>query len=256
MSFGILLLALAGGMIAGIANTLAGNGSAVTLAFLLWMGLPADVANGTNRIGVLAQCSVASLTFYRQGNLAWGNSAGIILAMLLGSVAGFAATFLFTPQGFEQVIGYLMLFLLLTLLVKPSRWLEPSGINKVPGWLKFILFFLMGIYGGFIQMGFGIFFLAISVLLVKLDLLTSNAVKSLGVAVYTVLIIGLFAWFGLIHWQLGLLLAVGQAIGGYLAAHFAGTFPAANIVVHRMLVAIILISALSILEPWHWFGVS
>lgn len=253
MSIWILLAGLLGGMLAGIVNTLAGNGSAITLSFLIFLGLPADVANGTNRIGILAQCSAASFTFYRQGNLRLSENLPFIICMLLGSIAGFAATFLFTPEGFELVIGYLMLFLLLTLLVKPSRWIQPAQTNNLPNWLKWFLFFLMGVYGGFIQMGFGIFFLALGVLLMRLDMLRSNVLKSFGVAVYTILIIILFASFGLIHWQLGLLLAIGQAFGGYLAAHFAGTFPAANIIIHRLLVAIILVSSAYILKPWNWF---
>jgi uncharacterized protein len=253
MSIWILLAGLFGGILAGIANTLAGNGSAITLSFLLFLGLPADVANGTNRIGILAQCSTASATFFRQGNLQISKNLGIILSMLFGSIAGFAATFLFSPEGFQLVIGYLMVFLLLTLLVKPSRWIHPARTNKLPRWLQWSLFFLMGVYGGFIQMGFGIFFLALSVLLFKMDILRSNVIKSFGVAIYTVVIIILFAWFNLIDWKLGILLAVGQAFGGFLAAHYAGTFPSANVVVHRLLVVIIMTSSIYILKPWNWF---
>ena len=40
------------GFLAGIINTLAGGGSNLTLPALMVMGMPADIANATNRVGV------------------------------------------------------------------------------------------------------------------------------------------------------------------------------------------------------------
>ena len=40
------------GMLAGVINTLAGGGSLLTLPVLIFMGLPPNVANATNRIGI------------------------------------------------------------------------------------------------------------------------------------------------------------------------------------------------------------
>ena len=50
--FSILLLGLTG-FIAGGINTVAGGGSNLTLPALMMFGLPADIANGTNRLSVL-----------------------------------------------------------------------------------------------------------------------------------------------------------------------------------------------------------
>jgi len=51
-----MILAVIGvGIIAGFLNTLAGSGSLLTLPLLMFLGLPANVANGTNRIAILLQ---------------------------------------------------------------------------------------------------------------------------------------------------------------------------------------------------------
>ena len=48
------LLALAAlGVLAGLVNTIGGGGSLITLPALIFLGLPAAMANGTNRVGVL-----------------------------------------------------------------------------------------------------------------------------------------------------------------------------------------------------------
>jgi hypothetical protein len=54
---------IAAGFAAGFINTLAGSGSLITLPLLIFMGLPATVANGTNRVAVLLQSVVASGRF-------------------------------------------------------------------------------------------------------------------------------------------------------------------------------------------------
>src|SRR5690606_13246529 len=46
---------LVSGVFAGVLNTLAGGGSLLTLPLLILLGLPADHANATNRVSVLAQ---------------------------------------------------------------------------------------------------------------------------------------------------------------------------------------------------------
>ena len=43
------------GLIAGVINTLAGGGSLLTLPILIFSGLPPNIANGTNRVGILIQ---------------------------------------------------------------------------------------------------------------------------------------------------------------------------------------------------------
>ena len=49
----MLALMMVVGIVAGFINTLAGGGSFLTLPVLMMLGMPADVANGTNRVGVL-----------------------------------------------------------------------------------------------------------------------------------------------------------------------------------------------------------
>ena len=47
-----ILLLFGVGLVAGVINTLAGGGSLLTLPALIFLNLPPNVANATNRIGV------------------------------------------------------------------------------------------------------------------------------------------------------------------------------------------------------------
>jgi hypothetical protein len=104
------------------------------------------------------------------------------------------------------------------------------------------LFIAIGFYGGFIQMGMGIFFLAVMVLAARYSLAESNVVKITVSALYTLLAVLVFQYNGLVNWPAGLSIAGGQALGGYFTANFASRHPGANIWAHRVLVAVVILS--------------
>ncbi len=131
--------------------------------------------------------------------------------------------------------------MLIVILVKPKRWLVvPEGKPPVSLFISVPLFFLLGIYGGFIQMGMGVFFLAIMVLITHYEIIQANVVKGLVVTIYTVLAVAIFAWQDLIDWRIGALMALGQLVGGYLTAHFAAAHPKAGLYAYRLLIVVII----------------
>ena len=67
------------GALSGFINTLASSGSAVTLPLMILLGLPANVANGINRLPILAGAIAAILTFHRAGVIEWRN--GLVLSV-------------------------------------------------------------------------------------------------------------------------------------------------------------------------------
>ncbi len=246
-----LLVALTGSFLAGIINTLAGNGSAITLTILTEvMGLPGNVANGTNRIGIATQSIAAAWTFRRHGKLEWHRNRMLILTTTLGALLGAWTAIHVSNAQFRAVFRFLMVFMLIVLLVKPERWLRSSDRSHRPHpWIAIPAFLALGFYGGFIQMGMGIFFLAVMVLGARYSLLDANAVKSLLIAIYTTLAILLFHGQGLVDWKIGGLMAIGQTLGGWLAARLASRYPSADRWAYRLLVGIVIVAILR-LSGW------
>ena len=81
-------LAIAGGALAGFINTLAGSGSAVTIPLLVMMGLSPNVANGTNRVGVIVQSIVATYTFEKKGMIPREGVWWMIFPSVFGAIVG------------------------------------------------------------------------------------------------------------------------------------------------------------------------
>ena len=250
MSITEVLIAIIGGFIAGIINTLAGNGSAITLTILTEViGLPGNMANGTNRVGVLLQSWIGSWAFYRNGTLQVRRDLFIIIPMIIGALFGVFVAIWVSNDQFIQVFRYLMIFMLIVILFRPKRWLQPSDHQFIKNrWLLIPLFLALGFYGGFIQMGMGVFFLAIMVLGVRYSLVDSNAVKVFVIGAYTIVVLAIFHWQGLVDWKVGGILALGQMSGAYLTANFAANHPKANIWAHRLLVVVVLLAIFKLFE--------
>lgn len=239
-----------GGVLAGIINTLAGNGSAITLTILSeMMGLPGNVANATNRIGIVGQSMTSFYVFQRKGLVDFSRTWHYLILMILGSLGGVWLALTISNKAFIEVFRFLMILMLIVILIKPERWLRETDINHKPSlWISAPIALIIGFYGGFIQMGMGIFFLIIMVLGAKFSLADANILKIAGVGLYTFLALVIFAFMGIVDWEAGLLIAVAQTFGGYLGAVFASNNPDANKWAHRLLIVMVIISIIQLFD--------
>ena len=255
MTLGIAIIAIIGGFVAGFINTLAGNGSAITLTILTEIiGLPGNMANGTNRIGILAQGLSSVPLFIKKNSPAIRRGWRIILWIVLGSLVGIWVAVSISNEQFRMIFSYLMILILVIVLVKPSRWLRPTDHSyKLPLIIEMLAYLSIGFYAGFIQMGMGIIFLIVTVLLARYDLIDANAIKNIAVTVLTVIALIIFHVKGFLDWKVGLTIAIGQATGGWTAARFATQHPKAAIWAYRILILVIILAILKLFNIHSYF---
>jgi len=241
-----IIIAVIGGFLAGVVNTLAGNGSAITLSIMTEiMGLPANVANGTNRVGVLMQSWSSSYSFLKYKKVDLAKAKWSILSAFIGAITGVIVAINVSNEAFQTVFRYLLVVMFFVILIKPKRWLKELNDLPIEHPLAIPMFFLLGFYGGFIQMGMGIVFLVVTVLILKYNLISANALKTVIVAVYTCIAVLMFHYNGLIDWKVGLTIGVGQALGGFLTAEFASKYPSAQYWAYGLLIVMVLLAILS-----------
>lgn len=214
-----MMLAL-GGLVAGVINTLAGGGSLLTVPLLVFLGLPATVANGTNRIGVLFQNLVSTLRFRKEGLDGLRGAMPILLPIVIGSLLGATVASRMSAEIFKQVFGIAMVALLIPILrqarpVDPTKTLEPRSRL-----LNFAIFFGIGLYGGAIQAGVGLFLIA-ALARSGLDLVRANAIKVVIIGVLTLVAVPVFIAHDQVDWPFASALVVGFAAGGELGARAA-----------------------------------
>ena len=221
LQVGLLLVT---GFLAGIIKTLAGGGSNLTLPALMVMGMPAEVANATNRVGVAIQGLTAVAGFRRHNKLDTDDTVPILVPSVIGGLLGAAAA-AYAPSGWiKPLLLGTMLTMALVILVKPSMVAPEPGtpsrkVRDTPSsWWGLGL---AGFYGGFVQAGVGFVLLAALAGTLRYDLVRANALKMLCTLVFTIAALGLFIAEGLVMWLPGLILAFGTMFGANMAVKMA-----------------------------------
>jgi len=206
------------GLAAGTINVLAGGGSLLSVPLLVALGLPGDVANGTNRVGILSQNVSATWRFARDGVDGLKGALPILLPIVAGSAVGAIAIAQLSADAFERIFGVIMLLLLWPTLrggigtrtngEPPRPWSPP---------LRAVVFFAIGLYGGAIQAGVGLV-LVMALSRSGLDLVRANAIKVVVVGAFTLVAVPIFVYEGLVAWAPAGALVVGFFAGGQLGA--------------------------------------
>jgi len=210
------------GVLAGFLNVLAGGGSLLTLPVLLFLGLPAAMANGTNRVAIFIQNIAAIGGFRRKGVFPWRIALLCTAPALVGAWFGANLAVDIDDQMFRRLLALIMIGVLAFTTWDPLRKVQLAELRLTTSRVAVLLisFFLVGIYGGFVQAGVG--FLIITALLAHgLDLVRINAIKVIVIFFFTLVALGVFVAHGQVDWSLGLALAAGNATGGWIGTHVA-----------------------------------
>ena len=187
------------------------------------LGLPPSWANGTVRIGVIPQTFAAAFNFYKHKLLNIKSALYIAVPITIGSVAGAQIAVSIDQEIFKKVIGAAMIIILFFIFFKPEKRIKVKNKEtKVKHKLwHTVLYLAIGIYGGFIHIGVGIFLLIALVAVSGYDLLKANILKVFVVFIYTPFALAVFMINGEVYYAIGLISAVGNTIGGIVASQFA-----------------------------------
>ena len=102
-------LLFAAGVVSGWINVLAGGGSILSVPVMVFLGLPGPVANGTNRIGIIAQNFFAVLGFFRNGLSDFRLSATLAACASFGAFFGAMLGAQLDGVWFERTLAVIML---------------------------------------------------------------------------------------------------------------------------------------------------
>lgn len=213
---------MAVGFVSGFLNILAGGGSLLTLPMLIFLGLPAQVANATNRVGVLCQNITAITSFRRKGVFPLRLALFCSVPAIVGSWIGARMAVDLDEVLFQRLLALIMIGILVFTLIDPmkNRRVAELVITPLRGAALVISFFFIGIYGGFVQAGVG--FIIIPALMIHgIDLVRTNAIKILVILIFTIPALYVFILHDQVNWTLGIVLALGNAAGGWAASHMA-----------------------------------
>ncbi|MDY0015560.1 MAG: sulfite exporter TauE/SafE family protein [Bacteroidales bacterium] len=246
MDINIVIVLILSGLIVGFINTLAGGGTIISMTVFMSLGLPPLVANGTNRIAIFLQTLTAVINYQRNKILDIRKSLKFALPVILGSIIGSNLAISIDERIFNYFLVGILLFMTGLIIFKPKLWLtdNPDKIVRPMSILQWIIYFIIGIYGGFIHVGIGYFLIAAIVLMGGYNLLNANAIKNLIVFLYIPVSLIPFIINSQVRYDYGLIHAIGNVIGAYLASQWASKFGSKFI--RYILIFLLLISCFQI----------
>lgn len=211
------------GCIVGVINTMAGGGSLITLPILIFLGLPSNVANGTNRIGLIMTAFSANMGFKSKGVSTYPFNVYIGLFALIGSLIGAYIAVDINDKIFNRTLSVIMIIVIILILFSPKILKEDlnerlSGKNLV---VSCFVFFFIGIYGGFVNAGIGFIIMLFLNLYNKMNLVRVNATKSVVILIYSIGAFLTFLFNDLINFGYGFALGFGTLFGAWWSSRYS-----------------------------------
>lgn len=236
------------GFLAAFMNTVGGGGSLFSVPILTFLGLPITMANATSRVAILFQNIFAVVGFKSKGvALPWPYSLYLGLSSLGGGIMGSMLASRVADEVFTKIFVGIMFFSVFLIIYDPFKLKGTEKLDTKSQIIGSIFFFFLGIYGGFVQAGIGFMVIAVLSLVNRLNLVTSNYVKVFAAIVYTGVSVIVFGIEGKIMWNIGLVLAVGHALGGWYASRWSVS--AGEVWIKRVMIASIIAMAIKL---WFW----
>jgi len=221
--FSILLLSFTG-FIAGGINTVAGGGSNITLPALMMLGLPADIANGTNRVAILMQSTVGVAGYDKHKTLDRPAIIPILIPSILGGLLGAVLAAIIPNIFLKPTLLITILSMSVIILVRPEIIAPPEGTTALSPKASRVAWwglFAAGLYGGFVQAGVGFILLAALSGGLRYDLIRANALKMVCALAFTIVALIVFIIFDQVWWLPGLIVGTGSMLGAHLAVKIA-----------------------------------
>ena len=215
------LLLFATGLCAGFVDSIAGGGGLIALPVLFSVGLPPQMALGTNKLQGSFGALAASYNYIRKGVVKFNENLSGILFTLIGAALGAWAIQLMKAGFIERLIpGLLLIVFLYTLFMKNLD--TGTGKPRMPNLLFYLLFGLgLGFYDGFFGPGTGSFWTAALLIVMGMDMKKASGITRIMNFISNVVALSIFVMGGNVIYSIGLCMAAGQVIGARVGSSLA-----------------------------------
>ncbi len=245
-----MFAALAGvAVFTGFVDAIAGGGGLVMMPALLAAGLPPHMALGTNKLQSVFGTTMSCRTYWRGGLVDWRRYWPVMIVVFIGSAIGATLVQLIAPGVLAVIVPLFLIMMAGYVLFSPrmsdeaaQQRLTRNGYTPVAA--------AIGLYDGFFGPGTGQFFTTTLVGLRGYGLTKAVANTKLLNATTNWAAVIVFALGGKTIWLLGLAMAAGAMLGGYLGSKFAMRH-GARVIRPLMIVASLALTGKLV---WDWFA--
>ena len=222
-------------VLTGFIDAIAGGGGLIMMPALLFTGIPPLQALATNKLQSMFGTMMAMINYGRSGLIEWRRNLPSVFLVFAGAAAGCLVVQTIEARWLNLIIPVLLMAVALYVLLSP-RMTDEDAHHRVTSTGYAPIGGAIGFYDGFFGPGTGTFFTTSLVALRGYGLTKATALTKLLNWTSNIASVALFAWGGHMLWLLGLCMAAGAMLGGWLGSHTAMKFGAR--LIRPLLVAI------------------
>jgi uncharacterized protein len=211
--------------VAGFIDAIAGGGGLIVLPAFLFAGVPPLYALGTNKLQSVFGTGVALSNYWRSGLVDWRPNRMTIVLVFAAAVVGALLVQLISTRVLNLVIPLLLAAAAIYVLLSP-RMTDEDAHHRLSAKGYAAVATPIGFYDGFVGPGAGTFYTTSLVALRGYGLTKATALAKLINLTSALATLLLFALGGHMLWLLGLCMAFGAMIGGWVGSHSALRFGA------------------------------
>jgi uncharacterized membrane protein YfcA len=226
------LTVVAAGFGAGVVAASVGVASLVSFPVLVALGLPPVTANASNTVGLVPAGLSGSFGYRRELATHPTVTAAVVGTSAVGAIAGAVLLLALSPDVFEALVPWLILFACLLVGFQPlvarrlrERRTGPHMDRLLPSPPTTAALGAAGVYGGYFGAGQGVMVVAVLGLGLDIDLKVVNALKTVACLAANIVATVVFVVAADLDWTVIGLLGAGSVVGGYLGSRIGRLLP-------------------------------
>lgn len=233
------------GLVSAFYGSITGGAGMITIPGMIALGLPPEIALGTNKLGDIARFSTSSIPFIRSKNVEWKIAKKIIPIAIIGGIIGpFLLTY-FAKEDLSLIIGIIILAMAPVAFIGKRFGIEEHAPKKIREIVGYLVYFLVTIYGASIQVASGVMLIYVLVWFFGRTMIQANATNVIIWWFITIAALASFVYYDMINYAIGIFLMSGSALGGYLGAHTA--IRKGNKWVKNLFIVLVIVMAIKVL---------
>jgi len=211
------------GLAAGLVDSIAGGGGLITVPVLLGVGLPPQIALGTNKLQASFGSGSAMRAFVRSGTVRLNDCRTGIAYTALGAALGTITVQMLDPALLRHIIPWLLVAIVLYTLLTPRLGYEDIRPRLKSGPFFCAAGLVLGFYDGFLGPGTGSFWVMALMLGLGFNMTRATGYTKVMNFTSNVASLALFICGGSVLWREGLVMGSGQFVGARIGAHMVVT---------------------------------
>ena len=209
----LLPLLFGAAFVAGLVDSIAGGGGLITVPLLMGIGLPPQVALGTNKLQASFGSGSAMLHFVRAGTVKLSDCRSGILWTAIGAALGVWGVQLLDATILKQLIPWLLASIAVYTLFCPALGSKDSHARMKSGPFYLLFGLSIGFYDGFFGPGTGSFWTMALMLLLGYSMMRATATTKVMNFTSNFVALVFFLSVGQVRFVEGIIMGVGQFIG-------------------------------------------